>query len=96
MPRFRVFLQDGSDLPDFVTAETRWEPGDTVMFNPAMQFRVTAVVPGDEFSGDEYDALLERRLLGELSTELSTEVGEPEAISDGPRDATMRPRTSQT
>jgi hypothetical protein len=59
MPRFRVFLQDGSDLPDFVTSELAWAPGDVVLYNPAMRFRVTAVISGDEYDSDEHDALLE-------------------------------------
>jgi integrase len=39
---------------------------------------------------------LERRLLGELSTKLSTDLGEPETISHDRGDATMRPGTSAT
>lgn len=43
--------------------------------------------------GQEANAL-ERRMLGELSSELSTNLGAPEHISEGLSDATMRPQTS--
>ena len=61
MPRFRVFLQDGSDLPDFITSEPRWAPGDVVLYNPAMEFRVTAVITPDSYDDfdDEYAGFLE-------------------------------------
>jgi len=66
MPRFRVFLQDGSDLPDFVTSEQRWDPGDVVLYNPAMKFRVTAVISPEQFNDfdDEYGGFLEVEPIG--------------------------------
>lgn len=61
MPRFRVFLQDGSDLPDFVTSEWRWDPGDVVLYQPAMEFRVTAIITPDAYDDfdDNYAGFLE-------------------------------------
>ena len=53
MPRFRVFLQDGSDLPDFTASVPNWAPGDVVMYNPVMELRVTAVITPDNY--DDFD-----------------------------------------
>ena len=34
-------------LPDFTSSEPGWAPGDVLMYNPAMEFRVTAVITPD-------------------------------------------------
>ena len=39
----------------------RWDPGDVVLYNPAMEFRVTAVITPDSYDDfdDEYAGFLE-------------------------------------
>jgi hypothetical protein len=53
MPRFRMFLPDGSDLDDFVTSAWRWLPGDEVTVTPRERYRIRAVVTPDAL--DDFD-----------------------------------------
>ena len=38
--RFRLFLPDGEELPDFHCAVPNWLPGDDLMITPQEQYRV--------------------------------------------------------
>jgi hypothetical protein len=42
--KFRLYLQDGSEAGDYVTAVPNWKPGDQLYDNSHTRFRVVDVV----------------------------------------------------
>lgn len=61
MPRYRIFLADGTELDDFVTNAGRWLPGDVLTITPQERYQVSAIVPPDVLDDfdDEYAGFLE-------------------------------------
>jgi hypothetical protein len=53
--RYRVFLEDGTDLEDYVTtAQTPWKAGDMLYAGGLPTYRITEVIPltdADEYAG---------------------------------------------
>jgi len=43
--RYRVFLEDGGDLDDYVTTGGPWQPGDTIYAGGLPAYRITKVIP---------------------------------------------------
>jgi hypothetical protein len=53
--RYRVFLEDGTDLDDYVTTASPWRPGDLIYAGGLVAFRIVDVVPLADI--DEYDGI---------------------------------------
>jgi len=53
--RYRVFLEDGSDLDDYVTNTGPWREGDTIYAGGLPAYRITEVIPLADI--DEYDGI---------------------------------------
>jgi hypothetical protein len=52
--RYRVYLEDGTDLDDYVTTATAWRLGDTLYAGGLPAYRITDIVPLadiDEYAG---------------------------------------------
>lgn len=70
--RFRLFLDDGTDLDDYVTAVPNWDVGDVLYDGGRPSYRITAVIPLNDAYLD-YAGDWEVARLGQL------EAVEPEA-----------------
>jgi hypothetical protein len=42
--RYREYLEDGTDLDDYVTGPTPWRPGDTLYVDGRPAYRITEVI----------------------------------------------------
>jgi len=59
---FRLFLPDGEDVGDFVTAAPDWSAGDEFFTGGRLRYRVRAVIPADdldETDGNIYQGVFE-------------------------------------
>ena len=58
--RFRVFLEDGTDLNGYVTNMARpWGPGDVLYSGGSPAFRITKVIPVGNFDNEVYQGIWE-------------------------------------
>jgi hypothetical protein len=55
--RYRVYLEDGTDLDDYVTTHLRWGPGDTLYVGGLPAYRITAVIPVSDPDNGEFEAI---------------------------------------
>ncbi|HUK98121.1 MAG TPA: hypothetical protein VLV46_10725 [Gaiellaceae bacterium] len=54
--RYRVYLEDGTDLDDYVTTSASlWRPGDTLYAGGLPAYRIIEVIPLSD--ADEYDGI---------------------------------------
>jgi hypothetical protein len=54
--RFRLFLDDGSDLREFESAVSNWRPGDVIPGGRNQSYRVVRVLGRDsEYGGAPFD-----------------------------------------
>jgi hypothetical protein len=53
--RYRVYLEDGTDLDDYVASPGPWSPGDTLYADGLPAYRITEVIPLADV--DEYDGI---------------------------------------
>ena len=54
-----MFLEDGTDLDDYVTSHTRWGPGDTLYAGGLPAYRITAVIPVGSLDNEVYAGIWE-------------------------------------
>lgn len=58
--KFRVFLEDGTDLEEHVTNMVGpWGPGDVLYSGGLPAFRITKVIPVDSYDNGVYDGIWE-------------------------------------
>jgi hypothetical protein len=46
--RFRMYLANGEDLDDYVSAVPNWNPGDTVYIDGRPRYRISCRDPGEQ------------------------------------------------
>lgn len=57
--RYRVFLDDGTDLPDYVCGPESWEPGDLLYEGGRAAYRITKVIPVQDLDNGLYEGIWE-------------------------------------
>jgi hypothetical protein len=57
--RFRVYLEDGTDLDDYVTTAGTWRPGDTLYAGGLPAYRITKVIPVGNVDNELYQGIWE-------------------------------------
>ena len=57
--RFRMYLADGEDLDDYVSAVPNWKPGDTVYIDGRPKYRISAVIPVNSLDNEVYAGIWE-------------------------------------
>ena len=49
-----MYLADGEDLDDYVSAVPNWSPGDTVYIDGRPRYRISAVIPVSSLDNEVY------------------------------------------
>jgi hypothetical protein len=57
--RYRVYLEDGTDLDDYTSSEPNWKAGDELYVDGFPAYRIRAVIPMNDPDNEEYQGIWE-------------------------------------